>query len=293
MSFTLRPKTDHICDLITEISGSEVGLVYVLSQRVKGKVMPPWRHLSCATKSSLIPPFSVTGGASSGQWLYWGGCRTRAWKWPAEARVSWIAPERPGRSGRETAHSMRRNSGTSMAAVTWRLVPRSMCHVPSREPFEKCCFRAAAQTGSVREFKLSVQKRLGLNFVPLGESAPRGQNCAPRGNFFSLLPSSSDTLEPRDPKFGTRVHVSKVYPNQDYFTNTPKDQAKVLTGEIVSYFIFSPGQGHGQVGKGHQTQNFQMSRLAHVLWSILDEEIDSHGYFTIWLNLTEKMRKSI
>ena len=37
----------------------------------------------------------------------------------------------------------------------------------------------------------------------------------PGGNFifFSLLPSSSDTLEPRDPKFGTRVHVSKGYPN--------------------------------------------------------------------------------
>ena len=36
-----------------------------------------------------------------------------------------------------------------------------------------------------------------------------------------------------------------------------------------------------------------MSRLTHVLWSILDEELDSHGYFTIWLNLNEKMRKSI
>ena len=36
-----------------------------------------------------------------------------------------------------------------------------------------------------------------------------------------------------------------------------------------------------------------MSRLTHVLSSILDEELDSHGYFTIWLNLNEKMRKSI
>ena len=35
----------------------------------------------------------------------------------------------------------------------------------------------------------------------------------PGGNFFSLLPSSSETLGPRDPKFGTRVHVSKGYPN--------------------------------------------------------------------------------
>ena len=60
---------------------------------------------------------------------------------------------------------------------------------------------------------------------------------------------------------------------------TPKDQAKVLTSEIV--FLFSPGQGQGQVRKGHQIQNFHMSRLTHVLWSILDEELDSHGYFTI------------
>ena len=69
--------------------------------------------------------------------------------------------------------------------------------------------------GSGREPKLSGQKRLGLNCVSMGESVPRGQNCAPRGQsyFFSLLPSSSDTLEPRDPKFGTRVHVSKGYPN--------------------------------------------------------------------------------
>ena len=102
-----------------------------------------------------------------------------------------------------------------MAAVTWRCVPPGTCHVPPREPFEKCCVRVAAQTGSGREPKLSGQKRLGLNCVSMGESAPRGQNCAPRGQFyfFSLLPSSSDTLEPRDPKFGTRVHVSQGYPN--------------------------------------------------------------------------------
>ena len=58
------------------------------------------------------------------------------------------------------------------------------CYVPPREPFEKCCFRAAARTGSGREAKLSGQKRLGLNCVSLGESIPRGQNCAPRGQFF-------------------------------------------------------------------------------------------------------------
>ena len=37
----------------------------------------------------------------------------------------------------------------------------------------------------------------------------------PGDNFivFSLLPSSSVTLGPRDPKFGTRVHLSKGYLN--------------------------------------------------------------------------------
>ena len=30
-----------------------------------------------------------------------------------------------------------------------------------------------------------------------------------------------------------------------------------------------------------------------MFWSILDEELDSHGYFTIWLNFNEKKRKSI
>ena len=89
---------------------------------------------------------------------------------------------------------------------------RATWHVPPREPFEKCV-RAAAQTGSSREPKLSGQKHIGLNFVPFGESAPRGQNCAPWGNFFSLMTSSSDTLGPRDPKFGIRVRVSKGYPN--------------------------------------------------------------------------------
>ena len=117
-------------------------------------------------------------------------CSIAAWKWPAEIRVSWIAPEQLGRSGRETAHSMRRSDGTTMAAVTWRHVPRGTCNMPPREPFEKCCVRAAAQTRSGREPKLSGQKHLGLNCVSLEESASRGQNCAPRGQFYCFQPSA-------------------------------------------------------------------------------------------------------
>ena len=84
----------------------------------------------------------------------------------------------------------RRNDGDGHVAprATWH-VPRGTCHVPPREPFEKC-IRAAAQTGSGREPKLSGQKRLGLNCVSLKESATRGQNCAPRGQFYCFQPSA-------------------------------------------------------------------------------------------------------
>ena len=140
---------------------------------------PSWRHELVNDRC----PMNITGTA--------GPIRTRD--------GSFDAPERRNDDG----------------GVTWRCVPPGTCHVPPREPFEKCCVRVAAQTGSGREPKLSGQKRFGLNCVSMGESAPRGQNCAPKGIFifFNLLPSSSDTLEPRDPKFGTRVHVSKGYLN--------------------------------------------------------------------------------
>ena len=88
-------------------------------------------------------------------------------------------------------------------------------HVPPREPFEKCCVRATAQTGSGREPKLSGQKRLGVSCVVChSKNQPRRVKIVPPGgNFFSLMKSSLDTLGPRTPKFGTRVHVSKGYLN--------------------------------------------------------------------------------
>ena len=33
-----------------------------------------------------------------------------------------------------------------------------------------------------------------------------------------------------------------------------------------------------------------MGRLTHVSWSILDEELDSYGYFTIWLDLNKNAK---
>ena len=60
---------------------------------------------------------------------------------------------------------------------------------------------------------------------------------------------------------------------------TPKDQSNVLTSEIVSYLAQVKVKVRSE--KVTKPKNFQMSRLTHVLWSILDEELDSHGYFTI------------
>ena len=72
---------------------------------------------------------------------------------------------------------------------------------------------------------------------------------------------------------------------------TPKDQAKVLTSEIVSYLA--------QVRVKVRSEKVTKPKIFkcvvwHVLWSILDKELDSHGYFTIWnLIWTKKKRKSI
>ena len=57
----------------------------------------------------------------------------------------------------------------------------------------------------------------------------------PGGNFivFSLLPSSSDTIGPRYPKFGTRVHVSKGYPNMYNL-----GEVKKLGGQIFDFWNF-------------------------------------------------------
>ena len=100
-----------------------------------------------------------------------------------------------------TAGPIRTRDG-SFDAPERRWSRGAACHVPPREPFEKCCVRIAAQTGSGREPKLSGQKRLGLNCVSMGESAPRGQNCAPRGAilFFSAFcPLARTPLNPGTP----------------------------------------------------------------------------------------------
>ena len=126
--------------------------------------------------------------------------------------LSLIAPERLGRSGRNKHQKMRQSAGTTMALVTWCHVPRGTCHVPPRKPFEKVVDRAAAQTGRVRELKLSGNVHPGRGHVPCKLRLNRVK-IMPSGHdfIFSLMPSSSDTLRARDTKFGTGVQCSKVY----------------------------------------------------------------------------------
>ena len=69
----------------------------------------------------------------------------------------------------------------------------------------------------------------------------------PGGNFivFSLLPSSSVILGPRDPKFGTRVHVSKGYPNMHNLGGQKIRGSKCLIFGLffficLSFFLIRP-----------------------------------------------------
>ena len=81
--------------------------------------------------------------------------------------LSSIAPDRRSRSGRLRSQKMRQSVGTTMALVTWRHVSRVTRHVPPREPFEKFSNTPAAQTGGVRDPKLSGQKALGRTGRPV------------------------------------------------------------------------------------------------------------------------------
>ena len=79
---------------------------------------------------------------------------------------------------------MRQSAGTTMALVTWCHVPRGTCHVPPRKPFEKVVDRAAAQTGRVRELKLSGNMHPGRGHVP----------CKLRLNRVKIMPSGHDFI---------------------------------------------------------------------------------------------------
>ena len=127
--------------------------------------------------------------------------------------LSLIAPDRRSRSGRDKHHSMRQSAGTTMALVTWRHVPRSTCHVPPREPLAKQHELDTFFEGTVAETR-NLQGRCTLVRRMCHVSGDlEGSKLCPQGTipFFSLMPSSSDTLRPGDTKFGTGMQFNKGF----------------------------------------------------------------------------------
>ena len=90
-----------------------------------------------------------------------------------------------------------------------------MCQVPPREPFEKMLCQGCSPNGKWPGAQTFRSEAPCSELCVIGKISPDGSKLCPQGAilFFSLLPSSSDTLGPRDPKFCTPVHVSKGYPN--------------------------------------------------------------------------------
>ena len=52
--------------------------------------------------------------------------------------------------------------------------------------------------------------------------------------------------------------------------------------------ILCRGHIQGQVTKGYLVYAKYVSRMAHALWVVFDDELGSNGYFTIWPQLIEK-----
>ena len=123
----------------------------------------------------------------------------------AGGALSSIAAERMVGSGRDQAHSMRQCTGTTMACVTWRYVPRGTCHVPPREPLRKQALGQNFRRGGRRDPKLAGYMRPGMAHVRVTT-----QNIARRGQFRFLacvVPTRLDLGR----KFGTN-EASKGYP---------------------------------------------------------------------------------
>ena len=110
--------------------------------------------------------------------------------------LSLIAPERTVRFGRDKHQKMRQSAGTTMAFVTWRHVPRGTCHVPPREPLAKQYW-----LDKVFEKKVAETRNFQGRCTPVGymchvSDDSIGSKLCPQGtiSFFSLMPSSSETL---------------------------------------------------------------------------------------------------
>ena len=131
--------------------------------------------------------------------------------------LSLIAPDRRSRSGRDKHQKMRQSAGTTMALVTWHHVPRGTCHVPPREPLSKQHELDTFFEGTVAETQ-NLQGRCTLVWRMCHVSDdPVGSKLCPQGTipFFSLMASSTDTIGPRNTKFGTGVQGNKVFQNYE------------------------------------------------------------------------------
>ena len=130
----------------------------------------------------------------------------------AGGALSSIAAERMVGSGRDQAHSMRQSTGTTMACVTWRYVPRATCR--RVYPYENKRWGKIFE-GEVAEIP-NLQGTCALVWHTYHVSEdPKGSKYCPQGaiSFFSLMPFSSNTLGPRVTKFGTQVEANKGYPS--------------------------------------------------------------------------------
>ena len=125
--------------------------------------------------------------------------------------LSLIAPERLSRSGRNKHQKMRQSAGTTMALVTWRHVPRGTCHVPPRETLAKqheldtFFEEMVAETQNLQGICTLVRRMCHVSDDPVGSKL-----CL-WFSFFSLMPSSSDTLWRNFTKFGTWVQFNKGF----------------------------------------------------------------------------------
>ena len=116
--------------------------------------------------------------------------------------LSLIAAERKVRSGRNKHQKMRQSAGTTMALVTWRHVPRGTCHMPTRKPLAKQYW-----LDKIFERKVAESRNFHCRCTPVGYTChvsddPEGSKLCPQGTFpfFSVMPSSSETLRPIDTK---------------------------------------------------------------------------------------------
>ena len=113
-----------------------------------------------------------------------------------------IAPERTVRFGRDKHQKMRQSAGTTMAFVTWRHVPRGTCHVPPREPLAKQYWLDKVVEQNVAETRNFQGRCTPGGYTCHVSDDPIGSKLCPQGtiSFFSLMPSSSETLRLIDTK---------------------------------------------------------------------------------------------